>query len=234
MAHKKYTCPRCGYVTHKKSNIVNHFNRLTICSGSENDIELTDDIKSKVLMNRIYKIPKPVKLIEERFRPNTINGINSCQYLYLIREREHVLHCEEVYKTGQTIAEERSMTINRYHTYGKGSEIILIIQCIDCVALEKKVLKVFNDTFKKHIFGTESFIGNKKEMCAIITEMVYNEEKEVKEIKAKMNNALLNLKEKKNEAELPNKSQLFYKNDIIEIMDDYYYKDSKVPVSYLK
>jgi hypothetical protein len=196
MAHTKYTCPRCGYDTLERNNMRKHFYKRNKICCIKNDIELTDDIKEYVLNNRIYKIPKPIKIVEERFRPNIIDGISSCQYLYLIRKREHVLHNENVYKVGQTIADEYSMTIHRFHSYGKGSEIILIIQCIDCITLEKKLLKVFNETFKKYIFGDEEFVGDKTEMRKIINELVDEEEKEVKEIKDKMNIVLKGLKNK--------------------------------------
>ena len=66
---KPYTCVRCGYNSNKKSNITNHFKRKTECPGSENLIELTDEIKEHILKNRIYKIPK------EKKEPTIVNNI---------------------------------------------------------------------------------------------------------------------------------------------------------------
>lgn len=51
-----YKCPRCGYSSSKKDHMDRHFNTLkVICPIIENDIELTDDVKSYVLTNRVYK-----------------------------------------------------------------------------------------------------------------------------------------------------------------------------------
>jgi hypothetical protein len=235
MVHTKYKCPRCGYNTGNKTNIIKHLSeRKNICPGSENDIELTDDVINKVLVNRVYKIPapvkeviqKPAKVVAQRFMANSVNGLSSCQYVYLIREREHFLHRENIYKVGQTIMDELTMTLSRFHSYGKGSEVILLLQCNDCIALEKQILKEFNATFKKYLFRNESFVGDKRQMCAIITKIVNNEADEAELVKNKMGMVINSLKEKinnkkiKNEKELPNKSELFYNDNIMDIINN--------------
>lgn len=54
-----YTCPCCGYNTSKKSHMHRHLNQLLKpCPKSENDIELTEEIKQKILRDRVYHIPK--------------------------------------------------------------------------------------------------------------------------------------------------------------------------------
>lgn len=54
-----YTCPCCGYVTSQKSHMHKHLHSLLKpCPKTENDIELTVEIKEYILTNRIYNIPK--------------------------------------------------------------------------------------------------------------------------------------------------------------------------------
>jgi Zn ribbon nucleic-acid-binding protein len=64
-----YTCCRCGYHTKNKKDMRKHLYKKKICPALENDIELTDEIKEYILLNRIYKIPKPIN-------PTTITNNN--------------------------------------------------------------------------------------------------------------------------------------------------------------
>lgn len=52
-----YTCYRCGYETHHKAHIKNHFNRKKICPATIRNDELTDEIKNEILRSRIYRPP---------------------------------------------------------------------------------------------------------------------------------------------------------------------------------
>lgn len=57
----QYICPRC-FITMKKSNIIRHFARKNPCvCKNETQLVLTDQIKSIVLQDRIYHIPKETK-----------------------------------------------------------------------------------------------------------------------------------------------------------------------------
>ncbi len=74
MKAEPYACIRCKYTTEEKYRMTNHlYKRKNECPGTRNDIELTDEIKEKILKNRKYIIPKPPK--EEK--PTTI--INNIQ-----------------------------------------------------------------------------------------------------------------------------------------------------------
>lgn len=54
---KPYTCPRCGYQTSSKPDMRKHlYNLKKTCPGQERDIELTNEIKDKIMANRIYHI----------------------------------------------------------------------------------------------------------------------------------------------------------------------------------
>jgi len=53
----EYQCPRCKYQTKYKSHMEKHFYKtIKPCPGSFHDIELTEEIKQKVLRNRIYEV----------------------------------------------------------------------------------------------------------------------------------------------------------------------------------
>ncbi len=68
-----YVCSRCEYSTDFKGNMRTHFSRKKKCPMKENGIELTDDIKEYILENRVYYIPKPVKVQ----KPQTIINIQN-------------------------------------------------------------------------------------------------------------------------------------------------------------
>lgn len=66
-----YCCPRCGYKTDRKSSMNVHFFKVKKpCPILENDIDLTDEIKNHILVNRIYIIP------EKKQQPNIIQTFN--------------------------------------------------------------------------------------------------------------------------------------------------------------
>ena len=68
-AKTPYECCRCGYSTSHKACMRHHlYSLVKSCSGSKNVIDLTDDIKERILMNSIYHLP-----VEQA--PPTINQI---------------------------------------------------------------------------------------------------------------------------------------------------------------
>ena len=75
---KPYECIRCGYKTIQKNSIRRHlYNKVKVCPGTENVIELTDEIKQHIMDHRIYKIIKPTKdptIIQNIQNNNTINN----------------------------------------------------------------------------------------------------------------------------------------------------------------
>lgn len=67
-----YSCIRCGYKTQRKSCMQKHLLvNKNMCPGSENDIELTDEIKQYIIENRVYHIPKTKDPLHQ-----TINNYN--------------------------------------------------------------------------------------------------------------------------------------------------------------
>lgn len=70
MAKKKlhpYTCPSCGYITERKGNMYTHlYKSKSQCPKVANDIDLTDEIKEYILINRIMQIPDPRRLFQNK------------------------------------------------------------------------------------------------------------------------------------------------------------------------
>lgn len=69
-----YSCIRCGYSTSLKSDMRRHLYKKNTCPATINEIELTDEIKTHILDNRIYHIPKPKP--KESAEKQTFNIIN--------------------------------------------------------------------------------------------------------------------------------------------------------------
>lgn len=73
-AHREpYTCIRCGYMTPHKSKMKAHLYILkNPCPGSKNLIDLTEDIKECILLNRVYHVKTVVH--ENIIQQQTINN----------------------------------------------------------------------------------------------------------------------------------------------------------------
>jgi hypothetical protein len=165
-----YNCIRCNYKTKHKTKMSTHlYKRIKDCPATENDIELTNEIKEYILKNRIYRIPKQITNIS---RPETITSNEEYHYIYIVRPKENVLHNENVYKIGKTKVKNVELNISRLTSYGKGTELVFISQCNDCDILERALIEEFNKRFDKHIFGTEYYVGDKYEMIKTIGELV--------------------------------------------------------------
>ena len=188
-----YECIRCNYTTPQKSNMRRHLYTLTdSCPALKNNIELTPEIKENILANRRYIIPKEIKVKEEVSKIEFDEYMN---FIYLVRPKENVNHNENVYKIGKGKTKELTGNVSRVSSYGKGTELILVIQCIDCDEMELLILDEFNKIFTRHKYGKEYFIGDKDEMKDIITDIEKKYRKEHKNKKAE---------------ELENTSELIY------------------------
>ena len=64
-----YTCVCCGFTSQFKNDMRRHLYKKVVCQKAVNDIELTDEIKQKILKDRVYHIPKPNAVI------NNINTV---------------------------------------------------------------------------------------------------------------------------------------------------------------
>ncbi len=178
-----YTCFRCNYQSKDKYNINRHFNRNKKCSAisEENDIELTDEIKQKILENKVYYLPKQnTKNIEQK---NIIKLPDNdyLHYIYLIRCKENVRHNENVYKIGKTVTKELTINLKRLTGYGIGTELLLIRRCKNSSYIENTILKEFNNKFNRYELGREYFIGDYNDMIEIIHNIISKEHREYTE-----------------------------------------------------
>lgn len=167
-----YTCVRCGYATKEKYRMNDHFfKKKKVCPPIKCDIDLTDEIKNKILVDRIYRLPKLIKTIEF---PKRLNKEEEKHYIYFLQPKEYVSKNENVYKIGRSIIKIVDK-FSRLEAYGKGANIILTCQCVDSVLLEKEILVEFNSKFSRHEFGNEYFVGDKQKMLNVILTMIMNE-----------------------------------------------------------
>lgn len=59
-----YTCVRCGYITGKRSNMMKHlYEKIKTCPATHYEIVLTDEIKTYILDNRVYRIPNKYNVL---------------------------------------------------------------------------------------------------------------------------------------------------------------------------
>ena len=115
-------------------------------------------------------IPRMTPVLQRVFPKKEVIHVS---YIYLIREREHVEACRNVYKFGRCCQSPENY-IDRLRQYKKGSEIIMVIQCDDAHAVENKIRTRFKDEFCQHRDGHEHYYGDVHKMMHIILEYVMN------------------------------------------------------------
>ena len=87
------------------------------------------------------------------------------EYIYLLQEREFKNAKQPVYKIGKTKQKHNK----RFEQYPKGSILLFQTICRDCDYFEKKILELFDNTFKKRTdLGNEYYEGDYIEMIKII------------------------------------------------------------------
>lgn len=131
-----YVCPRCGYATCKSTAMRAHLYQIkTICSPIQNEIELNDFIKERI-MNRapvpinaaqnqvdiLIPVQPPIQLPIQPV-PNPKNPKKKYAdipgFIYIIQEREHILMEQPIYKIGRS-----EDIIVRLSTYPKNSDLL--------------------------------------------------------------------------------------------------------------
>jgi len=81
------------------------------------------------------------------------------EYVYLIRDREHILLNNNIYKVGKT----KQHGIKRLNNYSSGSELIIQLKVRNCDIMEKKIITLFKEKYER-FEGIESFVGNGESM----------------------------------------------------------------------
>lgn len=143
-------------------------------------IRYAHDSKTPKMLSNIYverKIleTKSISHSDESSDDIETSDDNKISYIYLIREREFINSNQDVYKIGRT-TQERSLRIERFSAYKKGSEIILLkrVSTPKVVTCEKQLIDIFMKHYEKHPDGKEYFIGNPNDMCSIIEQECAN------------------------------------------------------------
>jgi len=94
-------------------------------------------------------------------------------YIYLLQEREFVRANENIYKVGMTTQENHK----RFCGYKSGYILLFQMCCINPKTIEKKIIKLFKDTFThEKKLGNETFSGNYKSMIDKIYLTIKDEE----------------------------------------------------------
>jgi hypothetical protein len=122
-----YTCPRCGYSSHRKSNIRNHFYKKNkLCPATVDFVELTDKVKEYILENKVYRpLNSKYPPLQPNKTPNRKQTIShalrvTCWNTYIGEEvgRTPCLCCKSNFITpfnfqcGHIVAEADGGTIN--------------------------------------------------------------------------------------------------------------------------
>ena len=88
--------------------------------------------------------------------------------IYLLQLRESYERKEDIFKIGRT----QQDNVGRFKDYPNGSKLLLHINCIDSIALEKHLIDVFSKTFQRcdrcKLYGSEYFKGDSHIMREII------------------------------------------------------------------
>lgn len=94
------------------------------------------------------------------------------QYLYILKERQFITTCQEVYKIGQTTQDQQGSSLAK----GKGMLIIQSI-CFNSLDVHKRLIVAFSNNFipRKDI-GSEYFEGNCVKMLQLFIQYLQLEE----------------------------------------------------------
>ncbi len=187
IAQDNYACNRCGYKTAIKARMRRHLYCLKkICPGSKNDIELTEEIKEKILANRIYHMPKPVEIarlnrlkIKEEALLITLNNKeeellsklkHNFGFIYLNYTRACKNADEFVYKFGKSHDIDQ-----RENNYVKGYSMLFVVAVKDRHKCERLVREYFKIEFiPRRDYGYEYFEGDIFAMVQAIKKILSN------------------------------------------------------------
>jgi hypothetical protein len=135
-----------------------------ICAGIDNDIILTDEIKDKILENRIYSVPKLTKQTKELKIINNEDLLINTGSIYLFYTRASKNADESVYKIGKT-----RNYLQRKEGYDKGGDMLFVVNVSNRHECENIIKDAFRKEFKiRKDYGYEYFEGDVYEMVMLI------------------------------------------------------------------
>ena len=159
-----YTCIRCGYFSKQRGDMLKHlYVKKKICQSLKNDIDLTDEIKNKILTDRFYTIPTITKLSK-----NDLLLITNSGNIYIFYSRASKNIDESVYKIGKTYD-----YIKRQKQYLKGGDMMYVITVKDRNESENIIKRDFAKEFKqRRDYGVEYFEGDIFEMVIAMNDIL--------------------------------------------------------------
>ena len=155
---KEFKCVKCEKVLKSKLGLNRH---EKICKGVSS-LQCPTCFKSFSDKTSKYKHIKNVKCSppEDTSEPHK----NS---VYLLIEREFMITKENIFKIGRSVK-----VCNRARQYPKGSQLLVVLPCIDSVATECNLKRVFSEKFiHRSDIGSEYYEGPPN---AMIKEFVAN------------------------------------------------------------
>lgn len=182
MPRPQYKCPRCSYKTPQKSNMRRHLYELKIiCPACTFDIELTDEIKEYILLNRVWhqsKVKaKESTIIQQQFAEISLNNNLDVDKgsIYIIYTRACKNGDEGVYKIGKT-----GDYIKRLSQYTKGGEMVFVANVINRHKSENLIKAGFSKEFvQRRDYGIEYFEGDIFEMVLLLKDILVSQIKKI-------------------------------------------------------
>jgi hypothetical protein len=172
-----YTCPRCNYETLRKYLIEKHLNRKRPCPDICN-LTITSEIKDIVLKNRLYHrenalaTATDIALKKNMDLTKILRNVHKSTkgYVYIVWVREFIDQNKTIYKVGKTSQYQPCKRVISQYT--KGSEVLFLLQTLDCGKLEKIILTNFQQKYKQRKeYGVEYFEGTLSSMIRDIVQL---------------------------------------------------------------
>jgi hypothetical protein len=166
-------CSDCNKGFSRKDSLQRHIENSK-CSKSkidlqEDTINISKDKLQSLIKEEAQKLLNnnntiPITNLESNNDDND-NDITHFNYVYLI-EKFNVNNKEYIYKFGKTNREYSK----RLKEHGDEAKLLLILDVVNCNAIEKKILNILRNTvnIKQCDFGNEYFLCNDKEYIKTI------------------------------------------------------------------
>lgn len=157
--------------------LVNTINDKTVVENSDDIERHSCHIKECSSLINSLKKPSYRKKIIKSYHSCFVdfqNGEDKHAYIYLIREREHYLLNQQVYKHGKTKVKQPCLYLPRLQHYKKESQLVVVREVsIDLVHdIEYTITRRFAEIFQCHSDGHEYFMGDAQAMTKEINKII--------------------------------------------------------------
>lgn len=187
-----YTCDLCNKMFTTKQNFHRHSDRLKPCNLKKTnkckwcDKLFSDSSNCSRHEKNFCPMAEKVHLLDIELKekdnqiittPNQYDKIINtspitCEYVYLLQEREFINSGQSIYKIGRT----KQLNDKRFKQYPKNSMLLLQTFCNNCTICETQIMNMFKQKYIHRVdIGSEYFEGNVKEMQRDIFNIVTKE-----------------------------------------------------------